>query len=52
MRRGPTKIRGGVAETPMPSCRFALVVRPRSLRQFQANPVSGSWVSYSLCNQR
>jgi len=34
VRRGPDEIRGGVAETPMPSCRFALAVRP-PLRQFQ-----------------
>jgi hypothetical protein len=49
MRRGPDEIRGGVAETPMPSRCFALALRPPSA-SIPSGPVSGSWVSYSLCN--
>jgi hypothetical protein len=36
MRRGPDEIRGGIGETPTPSRRFALAVRP-PLRQFQTD---------------
>ena len=48
---GATTIRGGRAETPMPSRRFTLALRPPPA-PIPSGPVNGSWVSCSLCNQR